>query len=108
VSGQSIDEEQARDLLIAVDAEILRLYDLPPRRERQLLDIFGERDWTRCGVPFVLYRYFPDDFESWIPLHRYISEDYRRSTAEAWRQNWKPAPDVVRRAMDTALDAFKE
>ena len=60
-----------------VDAEILRLYDFPPRLERQLLDLFS--GYKRLGVPFDFRRYFPEDFEPHFPLHLYLSEEYQRS-----------------------------
>ena len=37
--------------MLQIDAEVLRLYDLPPRLERQILDLFA--GWERQGVPFV-------------------------------------------------------
>ena len=36
--------------MLRVDAEVLRLYELPPKLERQLLDLFA--GWPRLGVPF--------------------------------------------------------
>ncbi len=44
-----------------MDAEVLALYNLPAKLERQLLDYFtGER---RVGVPFDQTEYFPKGFE---------------------------------------------
>ena len=43
-------------LLLALDAEVLRLYDLPPRLERQVLDLFS--GWNRPGVPLRLRALF--------------------------------------------------
>jgi len=40
-----------------VDAEVLRLYGLPPHLERQLLDLFSGVE--RRGVPFEQAEYFP-------------------------------------------------
>ena len=77
-------EDPLRRLLMEIDAEILRLYDLSPRLERELLDIFAGHQ--RRGVPFRFDRYFPEDFEPWVHLHEYLSEDYARSTAGALRQ----------------------
>ena len=43
-----------------IDAEVLRLYGLPPHLERQLLDLFS--NVKRRGVPFEQKEYFPKDF----------------------------------------------
>ncbi len=53
-------EEDLRFLHWRIDAEVLRLYDLPPELERRLLDLFsGVR---RRGVPFEQTEYFPKYF----------------------------------------------
>ncbi len=43
-----------------IDAEVLRLYDLPSALERQVLDLFS--GIRRRGVPFEQTEYFPKDF----------------------------------------------
>lgn len=43
-----------------IDAEVLRLYGLPPHLERQLLDLFS--GVKRRGVPFEQEEYFPQGF----------------------------------------------
>ncbi len=43
-----------------IDAEVLRLYDLPPNLERQLLGLFA--DVERRGVPFRQTEYIPKGF----------------------------------------------
>ena len=94
-------------LLLQVDAEVLRLYDLPPRLERQLLDTF--RGWPRPGVPFPFERYYPDDYEPCFPLHDYLSEEYQRSTAGALRERYKPAESPeLREALRKAVELFQE
>jgi len=97
------DEDSARRLLMELDAEILRLCDLAPGLERQLLDLFAGPQ--RAGVPFRFDRYFPSDFEPWVYLHEYLSEDYRRSTAGALRAAHKDVTsegllEVLRRASE--------
>jgi hypothetical protein len=90
-----------------VDAEVLRLYDLPPRLERQLLDLFA--GWRREGVPFAFLRYFSEDYVPNVPLHICLSEEYRRSTAEVLRQRWEPVKsEPVLEALANAVDAFGE
>jgi hypothetical protein len=99
--------QKAMERLLAVDAEVLRLYDLPPRVERQLLDLF--RGYKRKGVPFDFSRYFAEDFESCIPLHEYLSEEYQRSTVSFVSQWVKKtrSPEMIE-ALDTATKAFSE
>jgi hypothetical protein len=54
------ESERLKFLHWRVDAEVLRLYDLPAKLERQLLDLFsGVR---RRGVPFVQTEYFPKGY----------------------------------------------
>jgi len=103
----AFDQNTASRLLQHVDAEILRLYGLPPRLERQLLDLFS--GFKRRGVPFNFSRYFPEDFEPYFPLHVYLSEEYQRSTAGALRKRYKPVTDpVILAALEHAVKAFEE
>jgi hypothetical protein len=103
----AFEQNTACRLLQYVDAEILRLYDLPPRLERQLLDLFS--GYKRPGVPFDFSRYFPEDFEPCFPLHVYLSEEYQRSTAGALRRRSKPVTDpVILAALEHAVKAFEE
>ncbi len=100
------DPTQARDVLLALDAEVLRLYDLPPRLERQVLDLFA--GWPRLGVPFDFDRYFPAGFEPWIPLHMYLSAEFLRSNAGELRRHEGPAPDYLVEALVAAVEAFED
>ncbi|MFA6633297.1 MAG: hypothetical protein WCU90_13430, partial [Kiritimatiellia bacterium] len=59
--------------------EVLKLYDLAPRDERMLLDLFSGH--KRAGVPFEQTEYFSRDFTPFIPLHEYLSPEFQRSTA---------------------------
>ncbi len=53
-------EEELKHLHWRIDAEVLRLYNLPAQTERRILDLFtGVR---RRGVPFVQDTYFPKGF----------------------------------------------
>ena len=99
--------EKKRQSLLAIDAEILRLYDLPPKLEKQLLDFCA--GYERNGVGFKFDRYFPEEFESAIPLHVYLSDEYQRSTFEninKWVEEHRS--DELIKAFDYAVDAFKE
>jgi hypothetical protein len=93
--------------MLAIDAEVMRLYDLPPKLERQVLDLFnGSR---RPGVDFELSGYFPRDFRAYIPLHEYLSEDFQRSTIGFVRQ-WVDevrSPQLIR-ALEVVTEDFTE
>jgi len=107
VFESEIDEKEAEQKMFAIDAEVMRLYDLPPKLERQVLDLFY--GWQRNGVDFMFERYFPKDFESWIPLHEYLSDDYQRSTASfvtKWVEEAR-SPEIIK-AFKAAEEAFKE
>jgi hypothetical protein len=71
-------EAECRRLISAIDAEVLKAYDLPPEQERTLLDWFtGSR---RLG-PFEFTEYFPRSFAPRIPLHMYISDEFAQASA---------------------------
>lgn len=56
----STDPDELKTLHWRIDAEALRLYDLPPHLERQLLDLFTGVE--RRGAPFSQIEYFPKEF----------------------------------------------
>jgi len=101
------DEGELRRQSLSIDAEVLRLYDLPPKMEKRVLDLF--QGSQRKGVDFRFDGYYPDGFESAIPLHEYLSEEYQRSTvafADEWvRKNRSPE---VNRILREAVGAFEE
>jgi hypothetical protein len=72
-------QERARNILLEMDALILRAYRLPPWLERKLLNFFQGQ---RRPVPFDFGDYFPRDFAPNIPLTRFISQRFRTSRAE--------------------------
>jgi len=95
------DEKTIRQALLRLDAEVLRLYDLPPRLERELLDFF--RGAERKGVGCTFGDYFPADFRPCIPLHEYISEGYQRSTAGELAKGFQPVrSEAALAALDLA------
>jgi hypothetical protein len=73
------DRGKAKNILLRIDAEILKLYNLPPRLERQLLNIFWGH---QRPVPFEFKGYIPLEIDSWIPLHIYISDRFREATPQ--------------------------
>lgn len=101
------DEPVASHLLMQMDAEVLRLYDLPPRLERQILDLFAR--WRREGVPFKFDRYFPENFEPCFCLHEYLSEEFQRSTAGELRKRFEPLKSgALLKALRRATEDFGE
>ena len=96
-----------RELLLKLDAEVLRLYCLPARMERTMLDIFAEKQ--RAGVPMAFRRYYPDGFTPCFHLYEYLSENYQRSTAGELRKQTTPqASQAFLAALDNAMRDFKE
>ncbi len=99
--------DKAKQLLLSIDAEVMRLYDLPPKMEKRILDLF--QGVQRKGVDFEFKGYYPEGFESAIPLHEYLSEEYQRSTVdfvEKWVEENR-SPEMIR-ALENAVEAFKE
>jgi len=98
-------DETARSALLHLDAEVLRLYDLSPRLERELLDLFAGHQ--RAGVPFGFTRYYPEGYEPWFSLHEYLSPEYQSSTAGALRSR-EPStpPSELLEALCYAVEAF--
>jgi hypothetical protein len=73
---QGVSEDRLHDLLRRMDSEVLRLYGLPARAEKLLLDLFaGEQ---RPGVPGTFKRYYPPDHKTAVPLYAYLSDAYQR------------------------------
>ena len=76
--GECKAEAECRRLISVIDAEVLKVYDLPPEQERDLLDWFtGSK---RLG-PVEFTEYFPRSFTPRIPLHLYISDEFAQSSA---------------------------
>ena len=70
--------DQCITTIMEIDSLILKAYDLPPRLERKLLDLF--RGHPR-PVPFDFPDYFPEDFRPCIPLHKYLEMDLKQASA---------------------------
>ncbi|MCB4792073.1 MAG: N-6 DNA methylase [Elusimicrobia bacterium] len=70
------NKEKAKKTLLEIDAEILKIYNMPPKLERQLLDLFWGQ---KRKVPFDFTGYVPSENASWIPLHVYISDKYKEA-----------------------------
>ncbi|MBN2374763.1 MAG: N-6 DNA methylase [Sedimentisphaerales bacterium] len=107
MSGDEGDlKEKMKRCLMKIDAEVMRLYDLPPRLERQLLDFFAGQQ--RKGVDFKFEEYFPENIGSYIPLWMFISDEFQNSTVEnvsKWVEETR-SPQVTK-ALDKAVKAFE-
>ncbi|MBE0537716.1 MAG: N-6 DNA methylase [Phycisphaerae bacterium] len=102
-----VNKAEARQRMLAIDAEVMRLYDLPPEFEKQVLEFFS--GWKRPGVDFDFRTYYPPGSNPYIPLHVLISPEYKASTA-AFAAEWvekNRSPEVCK-AFENAVKAFKE
>jgi hypothetical protein len=81
-------KNEVKQALLGIDAEVLKLYDLPPFLERQLLDLFTGVE--RRGVGCDFRGYYPPGFESYMPLRTAISESFQRAAADATADRFKP------------------
>lgn len=106
-TSNGFEDPLARRSLLKVDAEVLRLYDLPPRLERQLLDLFARHQ--RTGVPFRFDRFYPEGFEPWLHLHEFLSEEFRNTQASMLLESHKSfAQPEVSEALRRATEDFGE
>jgi len=87
--------------LLEMDAAVLQAYDLPPRLERQLLDLFTGVE--RKGVGCTFNGYYPPGFSSYLPLHLVLSERFQRAAADVTGDRFKPGQSAhVREALVAA------
>ena len=99
--------EGVKQALLEMDAAVLKAYDLPPRLERQLLDLFTGVE--RKGVGCDFRGYYPPKLTAFVPLHELISDDYARSTLGRFRAALKPTDSVeVLAALRIAAEAYAE
>src|SRR5690606_22967112 len=64
--ARKVPQAELESLLLHVDAEGLKLYDLPLALEQQVLSLFS--DWRRVGVPFKQTRFLPEKLEGKLGL----------------------------------------
>jgi hypothetical protein len=99
--------EGIKQALLEMDAAVLSAYDLPARLERQLLDFFSGVERKGVGCPFD--GYFPPDFKSIVPLHKYVSSGYRGSTIDQVAKRMEPGKsEHVLASLRSAAEAFGE
>jgi hypothetical protein len=94
--GRQLD--RAHEVLLRIDSQVLRGYNLQPRLERKLLDFFRGRPRP---VPFAFGDYFPPDFTPNFPLWMYISGDLARCTAAHLLRH---APEITDPVILAALE----
>ncbi len=94
-------DRELNSLLIEIDAEILKAYDLPPRLERNLLDYF--RGYAR-PVTHPFTGWFPEGYTPFIPLHEYISEEYKKITGRWVQRIFQPLTSTEAKLLQDYLD----
>jgi type I restriction-modification system DNA methylase subunit len=93
--------ERANRALYEIDATVLEAYDLSPRLERRLLEYFRDErrptlhDWTR---------WFPPDFQAYLPLHRYLSDELKTAASGWVLKVFKPLPEQEAASLREYLD----
>jgi hypothetical protein len=85
-SNESLSAESQ---LRAIDAAVMRAYNLPPRLERALLDLFAG---AKRPVPHEFSSYYPENFSAWLPLANYESAVRHPSSTPWWDIYLKPLP----------------
>jgi hypothetical protein len=84
-----IRPDRARELLLRMENEVLRMYDLPREVEWQLLNFFA--GWRRGGIPFTFDRLLPENCTDHLSL-----ADYLAITAD-WSQTNRRRETLVRK-----------
>ena len=86
------EDEQRNRLLVEVDAEVLKAYDLPPRLERQLLEFFrGQEELRRVSHGFT--GWLPEDFTAYVRLHEYLGPLVANNRGPWALEVFTPAPE---------------
>lgn len=100
--------DDLKRLRLQLDAEVLKLYDLAPRDERALLDLFSGPE--RLGVPFEQTEYYPKDFASCIPLHVYLAFRERAPKAARLRRSrvWESLSEEFKQAVSDAAQPYAD
>ena len=94
-------DERANRALYEVDAAVLQSYNLSPRLERRLLEFFRNEkrptlhDWTD---------WFPSEFQAYLPLHRYLSDEFKIASSGWVLRAFKPLPEKEAAALREYLE----
>ena len=91
-----------------IDAEVLRLYGLPPRLERQLLDLFSGVE--RRGVPFEQQEYFLQGFTEISRLSELlaITADWEQTNTRRFQLIEKKVKRKIRANEKRELDYLQQ
>ncbi len=89
-----------KELLLDVDSEVLRLYALPAKLERLILETFT--GWERVGVPFGQSFYLPEGFHADISL-----ADFRK-LEESWPKTNRERGLLIDRQIAGELDNVQQ
>lgn len=109
---RTADDSGAREALLALDAAVMKAYGLPVRMERALLDIFRvppqkRQERRRKGVGCAFGDYFPAEYKSLLPLHKFISSAYRNSAVDLVADRMRPTEEsAVNDDLREASEAF--
>lgn len=109
---ETVDDTSVRETLLAMDAAVMRAYNLPVRSERAVLDLFRLPSYDKAarkrkGVGCAFGDYYPAEFKSLVPLHKYLSRSYQRSTLDRVADRIKPSDtSAAVAALRIAADAF--
>ena len=100
-------EEEIRDQLLRIDAEVLRLYNLSPQDETTILKLFS--GYSRKSVPCHFEGYFPKGMDSYYHLYEYLSDEFRKASTEEFLSNYHPieSPEM-KEAFRTATESYRE
>jgi type I restriction-modification system DNA methylase subunit len=103
-SAQADSLESLRVLHWRIDAEVLRLYNLPARLERQVLDLFCGSE--RRGVPFRQTEYLPKTFPEPVTLRQLlaITVDWDQTNNRRAQLILKEERKTIRPAEQTELE----
>ena len=92
VLGRDDMDDTLNRLLVELDAEVLKAYDLPPRVERQLLDFFRSHEADR-RVEHRFMGWIPETFTAFVPLHEYLGPLIQRNRGPWALDAFRPAPE---------------
>lgn len=86
-------------LLLEIDAEVLKAYNMPPKLERRLLEFFRGREHERRVSP-AFDGWIAEDFTAFIPLHEYIGPFIKQNRGPWALDVFTPAPDEEATALE--------
>ena len=105
--SSGVDSKTLKQLLLTVDAEVLKLYRLPLKLEQSLLSLFT--GWERVGVPFSQATYLPEEVRHQIRLCDFLEceEDWQATNRERGKLIDKRIACTLSNEERTRLDALQ-